>query len=315
MKIVFLDIKTVGSVPYLQKLGELGEFISYPLTPRDKVIERLQHTDIVITNKVVIDKTIMDACSNLKLICVAATGTNNIDLDYARKKEITVKNVAGYSTESVAQSTFAMLLYLMNKLNYYDTYVKSGEYSKSDIFTHHGRTINELNGKIFGIIGLGTIGRRVAEIASVFGSNVIYYSTSGMYRKNQKFKHVELDELLKTADVVSIHCPLNKRTQGMIDLQKLSLMKSSSILLNMGRGGIVNENDLAHVIDEEIIAGAGIDVLINEPINSDNPLLKVHQKEHLIITPHIAWASVESRTELIDQIYQNIKLFINQKIR
>ncbi len=309
MKIAFLDAKTVGEVTNIHKFGELGEFISYPLTPKSKVIERLQNVDVIITNKVVIDKQIMEACPTLKLICIAATGTNNIDLDYAWEKGIPVKNVAGYSTESVAQSTFAMLFYLMNKTKYFDEYVKSGEYCKSDIFTHHAQTITELNGKVFGIIGLGTIGNRVADIAAVFGSRIVYYSTSGKNRTHKKFQHMELDELLKASDVISIHCPLNDRTRGMIDLKKLNLMKPSAFILNMGRGGIVNEYDLAHAIDAKIIAGAGIDVMEHEPIQPDNPLLKIRRKENLIITPHIAWASIESRTALIDKIYQNILMF------
>ncbi|MBN2613230.1 MAG: D-2-hydroxyacid dehydrogenase [Bacteroidales bacterium] len=310
MKIVFLDADTVGNVSNLSRLGELGDFITYPLTPANMRIERVKGADVVITNKVVIDKEVMDACPGLKLICVAATGTNNIDLTVAREKGIAVKNVAGYSTESVAQSTFALLFYLMNKLRYYDDYVKSGDYCKSPVFTHHGREIIQLYGKRFGVIGLGSIGTRVAEIATAFGCETVYYSTSGRNTNSEKYKHLELDELLGTADVVSVHCPLNENTSGLIDIQRLRMMKPSAYLLNMGRGGIIVEKDLAKAIKEGVIAGAGIDVLVNEPINKDNPLLALKESEKIVITPHVAWAGIDSRNLLIEKIYYNISGFI-----
>ena len=307
MKIAFLDVKTLGDAASLNNLKELGELRLYPLTPGSLRVERLKDIEVAITNKVVIDKYVMDNCPALRLICVAATGMNNIDTGYAMKKGIAVKNVAGYSTESVAQSVFAMLFYLMNKLRYYDDYVKSGNYCESDIFTHHGQPFTELSGKRFGIIGLGNIGKRVAGIAKAFGCEVVYYSTSGENRNNKSFQHVDLNMLLASSDIVSVHCPLNERTRNLIDFHRLSLMKSSSYLLNAGRGGIVAEHDLAEALNNEIIAGAGLDVLEIEPVKPDNPLLKIKNPENLIITPHIAWASVESRNRLIDKIYHNIR--------
>lgn len=312
MTIAFLDVKTIGTVKNLNKLKELGELMLYDVTPESIRIKRLKGVHVVITNKVIIDREVIDNCPELKLICVAATGTNNIDVGYALKKGIVVKNVAGYSTESVGQLVFAMLFFLMNKLTYYDNYVKSGAYCESDIFTHHGQPFMELKNKRFGIIGLGTIGRRVADIATSFGCEVVYFSTSGKNTQNKEYQHLDLTELLRSSDVISIHCPLNQHTRDLIDYGKLSLMKSSAYLLNAGRGGIVIEEDLARALDEETIAGAGIDVLTNEPIKSDNPLLKVNKSENLIITPHIAWASIESRQRLLDQIYRNIKEFIDQ---
>ncbi|MBN2214759.1 MAG: D-2-hydroxyacid dehydrogenase [Bacteroidales bacterium] len=309
MKIAFLDVKTIGRVNNLDKLKEFGELAVYPVTPDNMRIKRLKGVSVVITNKVIIDKQVIDKCPDLRLICVAATGTNNIDIRYAFQKGIDVKNVTGYSTGSVAQSVFAMLLFLMNKLKYYDSYVKSGAYCRSDIFTHHGQPFMELMNKRFGIIGLGTIGNRVAEIAEVFGCEVVYHSTSGKNTQNAKYRHLDLEELLKTSDIVSIHCPLNESTRNLVDLAKISLMKPSAYLINAGRGGIVIEKDLARALDEEIIAGAGLDVLTDEPIKSDNPLLRVYRSENLIITPHIAWASIESRDRLLDQIYANIKEF------
>lgn len=315
MKIAFLDVKTIGNVENLDKLRELGELTLYPVTTLMQRIKRLKDINVVITNKVVIDREVIDNCPELKLICVAATGTNNIDIGYALRKGITVKNVAGYSTESVGQLVFAMLLSLMNKLKYYDNYVKSGAYCKSDIFTHHGQPFMELKNKRFGIIGFGAIGKYVAAIAESFGCEVVYYSTSGKNTKNNEYQHIDLIALLKSSDVVSIHCPLNENTRELIDYSKLSLMKSSAYLLNTGRGGIVNEEDLARALDEKIIAGAGIDVLKDEPVRSDNPLLKLGSPENLIITPHIAWASFESRQRLVNQIYRNIKEYIDQPNR
>lgn len=308
--IVFLDVSTLGKVDNLSLLSELGSYTEFELTSENERIQRCEYADIIISNKVVIDQEIMDACKQLKMICVAATGMNNIDLDYAAEKGINVKNVAGYSTESVAQSTFSMLFYLIHQSRYYDDYVRAGDYINSPVFTHYGPDFWELKNKTFGIIGLGTIGKRVAEIALAFGSNLIYYSTSGAHF-SKDYKHIELEELLQISDIVSIHCPLNERTKDLIGHKELSIMKSESILLNMGRGGIVNEGALANAIDTGQIAGAGIDVLTKEPITSDNPLMKVRNKDNLFITPHIAWTSIESRRLLVEKLAQNIKEFLS----
>ncbi|NBC83417.1 MAG: D-2-hydroxyacid dehydrogenase [Bacteroidetes bacterium] len=309
MKIVFLDTDTVGEVDNMMLLKELGDLEMYNYTPSGKTVERLQNADIVITNKVLIDKNVLDACPSLKLICIAATGTNNVDLEYAREKGVEVRNTKDYSTQSVTQATFAMLFYLLHQLTYYDEYVKSGEYAQSPIFTNHFRQYWELNGKNFGIIGLGDIGKSVAGVARTFGSNVNYYSTSGK-NNNTDFQQVDLQELLVSSDVISIHCPLNDRTLNLIGENELQMMKSTAYLLNLGRGGIVNEKALAKAIDEQIIAGAALDVLENEPINADNPLLQIQNKENLLITPHIAWASREARELLLKKIYNNIKAFM-----
>jgi glycerate dehydrogenase len=262
---------------------------------------------VVITNKVLINRDVMDACPELELICIVATGMNNVDLDYAAQKGIVVKNVAGYSTESVTQCTFSLLLYLLNAGRYYDDYVKSGQYAASPVFTHLGREFWELAGKRFGIIGMGTIGRRVATVASAFGAKIAYYSTSGKNLDAAGFPHLSLEELLQTSDVVSIHCPLNDQTRNLLTESRLRMMKRSAYLLNMGRGGIVDEAALARMIDENRIAGAALDVLAAEPIATDSPLLKVLNKEKLYITPHIAWASREARRLLISRTAQNIK--------
>ena len=312
MNIVFLDKKTIGKVENFNLLHKLGDIQVYDQTMPEQVIQRCTGKDIIITNKVLINREIMDALPTLKLICVAATGINNVDLGYAKKKDVEVKNVIGYSTDSVAQVTFSMLLFLLNRLSYYDAYVKSGAYSRSDIFTHYGPVFWELAGKRFGIIGLGNIGRRIAKIAEGFGMEVVFFSTTGR-NNNINYKRFDLNTLLKTSDVVSIHAPLTDSTRNLITYEKLKLMKSCAILLNTGRGGIVNENDLARALNENLIGAAGIDVLEKEPVDSGNPLLKIYNKEKILLTPHIAWTSMESRARLIEKIARNIETFKREK--
>ncbi|MBN1381824.1 MAG: D-2-hydroxyacid dehydrogenase [Deltaproteobacteria bacterium] len=309
IKIVFLDAATVGTVSNLAKISSLGEYTAYDLTEPAERIERIRGHNVVLTNKVVIDREVMDSCPELELICVVATGMNNVDLDYAAQRGIQVKNVAGYSTESVAQCTISMLLYLLHSSAYYDHYVKSGRYAASRMFTHYGREFWELKDKIFGIIGLGAIGKQVAKLADAFGARVVYYSTSGKNLEGMGYQHLSLEDLLRTADVVSIHCPLNERTRNLLDDARLRLMKPTAYLLNTGRGGIVNEEALAGAIEEDRIAGAALDVLATEPIAADNPLLKVSKTHKLLITPHIAWASREARERLIDLTVKNIKSY------
>jgi glycerate dehydrogenase len=251
----------------------------------------------------------MDAAPNLKLICVTATGVNNIDTAYAGQKGIAVKNVAGYSTESVVQSTFASLLALLHNIPYFDYYVKSGAYSTSPMFTHFGHTFRELTGKPFGIIGMGAIGKRVAGVAGAFGANVSYYSTSGQ-NTCPGYTRLGLPELLRQSDVVSIHAPLNEKTKNLIDYAALQTMKPTALLVNMGRGGIVNETDLAKALDNGLIGGAAIDVYEQEPLPDDHPYLCVKNRQRLILTPHVAWSSTEARTRLIQLTAKNIETFI-----
>ena len=306
MKIVFLDADTVGDVPNLDRLKELGDVTFYPVTKPEETKERIKEAEVVITNKVVLDESLIQSADSLKLICVAATGMNNIDRKAAESAGVEVKNVSGYASGSVAQTTFAMLFHLMQPINYYDEFVKSGDYSKHPIFTNMGVNYHELSSMQFGIIGLGDIGSRVAQIAEAFGADVTYHSTSGK-NLDQPYRHMELNELLKTSDVVSIHAPLNENTDGLIGMDELKLMKRSAYLLNTGRGGIVIEQDLAKALDEELIAGAGLDVFEEEPMNPDNPLLSVQNTDRLVMTPHVAWASVEARTELMNGVIGNIR--------
>ena len=300
MKIVCLDAATLGSDVNLDVFGQFGEFKSYQTTAATERIERLKGADVVITNKVVIDKETMDT-SNLKLICISATGMNNVDLAHAAAKGIAVKNVAGYSTASVVQHTFACLFALTNRIKFYDNYAQSGEWAKSEIFTNLDRSIGEIAGKSFGVIGLGEIGRGVARIAAAFGANVSYYSTSGA-NANAEFKRQNLDELLSGCDIVSIHAPLNEKTRNLIGERELNLM-------NFGRGGIVDESAVARAIDGRNLRFAS-DVLETEPMRADHPLLNIKNKENLILTPHVAWASFEARERLVAMIAENIKEFL-----
>ncbi len=312
LNIVFLDALTLGNVEAIEKIEKLGKFTSYETTLPEQRIERIKGNNVVITNKVVIDREVIEACPEIELICISATGINNIDLECAAEKGIPVKNVAGYSTDSVAQTTFSMLLYLLNQLRYFDDYVKSGEYCNSPVFTNHGREFWELKDKHFGIIGLGTIGKKVAQIAEAFGANISYYSTSGK-NTSAPYPRLSLEELLKTSDIISIHCPLNEQTENLIGYTELQKMKPTSVLLNVGRGKIVNEVELAKALNENLIAAAGLDVLEFEPIKNDNPLLHLNCPDKLLITPHIAWVSKEARTTLVNGIFENIVTWINNE--
>lgn len=308
MKIVCLDADTLGNDVDLDAVfGKFGEFVSYNMTEANQTVQRLQNADIVLTNKVLITKDVI-AQTNLKLICVTATGVNNIDLEAAKEANIPVKNVAGYSTNSVAQQTFANILALRNSTSYYENYGKNSDgWAKSPIFVNLDRPIFELSGKKFCVVGLGTIGIEIAKIAQAFGCDVCYYSTSGN-NSNSEFKRVSFKEALQ-CDIISIHAPLNENTKNLFDANALNQLKDGAMLVNSGRGGIIDEEKIAQIIDEREIYFV-TDVLEKEPIRADHPLLKVKNKDRLMITPHIAWASVEARKKLIELSAKNIEDFI-----
>ena len=312
-KIVILDGKTLGDVEF-SKLKEFGTVEYYDTTTADEVVSRIKDANIILTNKVVLNSENLSQAKNLELICETATGFNNIDIKYAKENKIAVTNVAGYSTNTVAQHTFATVLNLYDKLSYYDNFVKSGQYSASGLFTDLSRPFYELEGKTWGIVGFGAIGKRVAKIAEAFGVNVVYYSTSGK-NNNSEYKRVEFEELLETCDIISIHAPLTDKTNGLMNYEAISKMKKNAILVNMGRGPIVVEADLARAIEEELIAGAALDVFAVEPMKADNPLLNLKNKENIVLTPHIAWASVEARGRLFEEVIKNIEAFYKGEIR
>lgn len=308
MKIVFLDTKTLGKDISLDKFNALGEVIKYETTNPSEILNRVQNCDVVVTNKVVISKEIIEK-SDFKLICITATGTNNIDLEAAKKANIEVKNVSDYSTSSVAQLTITLVLELIHKIEYYKEYVNSLKWSQSDIFTHIDKPFFELKNKKWGIIGLGNIGKEVAKIATAFGCEVNYYSTSGK-NLNNNYNSLPLDKLLKDSDIISIHSPLNDSTYNLLNKSNLNLLKEDAILVNVGRGGIINEKDLANKLDSSKSLYCGLDVVEHEPIKETNPLLSIENKDRLILTPHIAWASVEARNTLINKVFDNIKSFV-----
>lgn len=308
MKIVFLDRKTLGYDINLDRFNTLGDVTIYETTKANETLEKVQNADIVVTNKVVLNKDILEK-SNIKLICVIATGTNNIDLEYAKQRGIEVRNVVGYAKATVAQLTFTFALHFIQKLDYYKKYVEDKKWEKSDIFTNLDEPFYELENKNWGIIGLGNIGRRVANIAKAFECNVNYHSTSKK-NLNTEYNHMELEELLKTSDIISIHSPLNESTHNLINSTNLSMLKDGAILINVGRGGIINEKDLAKALDEEKNLYCGLDVLNIEPIEKDNPLNNIKNKHRLIITPHIAWASIEARNMITNTTFDNISKFV-----
>ena len=304
MRIVFLDASTLGAAS-LKPISALGELVCYPYSSPQEALERVNEAEVLIINKVKVTAELMDAAPNLRLICEAATGVNNIDLEAAAQRGIPVKNVAGYSTDSVVQLTFALILNLLCRTAEYDAYVKSGEYSASPIFTEVSRPFMELAGKTMGIVGMGTIGQRVAKAAEAFGMKVIYFSTSGTSHCKD-YPSVSIEEIMTSSDIVSIHAPLNARTNGLIKARELSMMRPEAIVINIGRGGIVDEKALADAISEGRIAGAGLDVFTRDPLPADNPLLHTAHPERLSFTPHIGWASREALDRLVQGIASNI---------
>lgn len=306
MKIAFLDAATMGNVSF-EPFEKLGDFIKYENSTPEQARERVKDIEVLLINKVMVDKELIDAAPELKLICIAATGVNNIDVDYAASKGIPVRNAVGYSTDSVVQSTFMHILSLVGGSHYFDESVKSGQYSRSGMFTDPNWNWSELAGKTIGIVGLGNIGKKVATVAEAFGMKVCYFSTSGTGHCHD-YPCLPLNQLLAESDIVSIHAPLNERTKNLIGAAELAMMKRSAYLINMGRGAIVVENDLAEAIDNGIIAGAGIDVFVTEPIPENHPYLQMKHQERMLLAPHVAWASVESRQRLVGIMAENIAM-------
>ncbi len=314
MKVVFLETDTLGNDVDLTIFEEFSEVIKYSKSEPLLNADRSADADILVVNKVPMNESTLYKADKLKLICITGTGTNIVDFAYTNKRNIAVANVKGYSTNSVVQHTFALLFYLYEKLNYYDNFVKSGDYVKSDIFSRFDIKFNELYGKTWGIIGLGEIGRGVAKIAEAFGCHVIYYSTSGK-NVNREYERVDFNALLTCADIISIHAPLNSDTENLIDGNALEKMKSTAILLNLGRGPIVNEDALVKALETNKIAAAGLDVIKVEPMSPENPLQRIKDSNKLIITPHIAWATVEARQRCVREVYENMKAFLRGEER
>ena len=304
MKMVFLDAATMGDVSFAP-LERLGSLLCYDSSTPEEALERVSDCDVLIVNKVRVTPELIDAAHDLKLICETATGVNNIDLEYAAKKGIPVRNVAGYSTPTVAQATFMHILSLVGSAHYFDDAVKSGRYSASGMFTDVSVNWWELAGKTIGIIGMGNIGRKVAQIAEAFGMKVCYFSTSGTSHCKD-YPSLPLEQLLAQADIVSVHAPLNERTDALIGEKELAMMKPSAYIVNMGRGGIVVEEALVKAVDEGVIAGAALDVYSVEPLPEDSCYLKARHPERFRFAPHVAWASEEARARLLGMVAENI---------
>lgn len=314
MKIVFLDSMTIGTDIDLSRFNDLGEFVCYEKSSREEAYSRVADAEVLIVNKVIADAELMSHAPKLKMVAVTATGYNNVDLSYASAHGIVVANAAGYSTDSVVQHTFALVFALAEKMDYYSNYVRSGEYTKSPMFCNLGRTFYEIKGKRWGIIGLGNIGREVARIATAFGCEVVYYSTSGK-NNNSDYKRVSLDEMLETCDIITVHAPLNDNTQKLMNYEAFCKMKNTAIFVNVGRGPIVDEAGLVAAIRENQIAGAGLDVLDVEPMREDCILRELAGDERLIVTPHVAWATFEARGRLMSEVYLNIEAFLKGEKR
>lgn len=308
-RIVFLDEYSLGGMD-LTPIKELGEYIGYDRTTKEQVLERCKGAEVVIANKSLLKAETLRALPDLRFIAIAATGMNNVDLDVAAELGIGVKNVAGYSTSSVAEATLTFALSLLKNTAYFDNYFKSGAYAASEDIFHFGRPVRQLRGSKWGIIGMGAIGREVARLATAFGCEVAYTSTSGAVRK-EDYPQMPLEELLGWADVVSIHCPLTPTTKGLIGEKELQKMKPTSIIINVARGGIIDEVALAKALNEKSIAGAGLDVFSREPLHS-SPLYDLENSYTLVAAPHTAWAADAARKVLIQRIADNIKEYLNQ---
>lgn len=315
MKLVILERDTYGNDIDFDALEALvDEVVAYPVTAQEDVARRVQDADFVLVNKLLMQKSSLSGSKNLKLLLEGATGYNNIDLDYVRSRGLGAANVAGYSVQIVPQHTFALYLSLSEHIAHFDHYVKSGAYSRSGVFSHFMPSFTELEGKTWGIVGLGNIGKRVARIAEAFGCRVIYYSTSGR-NNNPDYAQVDFDTLLKESDVVSIHAPLNTDTKGLFNAAAFAKMKPSAVLINVGRGPIVDEPALVDALNNGQIAGAGLDVMETEPLPADSPLFNVKDPDKLLMTPHMAWASVEARQRLVNEVALNLKAFLRGERR
>ncbi len=314
MKIVMLDRNSIGFDIDVEFFSKLGEFEHHNTTDVETSKAWIKDADVVIFNKTKMNEEILKDAPNVKLLCVTATGFDNIDLEYAKSRGIAACNIKDYSTPAVVQHTFALALSMLEKIRYYDDYVKSGAYSEQLGFSHFEKTYFELQGKTWGIIGLGNIGRGVAKVAEAFGCKVIFYSASGN-NTTSEYERVDFDTLCKESDILSLHCPLSDKTKGIMNLDAFRKMKESAILVNVARGPVVNEEDLYIALTENMIAGAGLDVLEKEPMDKTNPLGKIKDSEKLIITPHMAWASVEARTRCMEEVYKNIEAFQNGEMR
>ncbi len=314
MKLVVLERNSVGTDVDVSCFERFGEVKYYPNTVAENTAERIKDADIIISNKAPMNESTLKDAPNVKLICLFATGFDCVDLAYCKSRGIKVANVVNYSTAAVVQHTILLALALEEKLAFYDDYVKSGAYAAQDRFSNFDRTFGELDGKTWGIVGMGNIGRRVAKVAQALGCNVIFYSASGKSSCTE-YERVEFEELLAQSDILSLHCPLSDRTKGLMNREAFSKMKQTAILVNVARGPVVDTQALYEALTTGQIAAAGLDVLEQEPIAKDDPLGSITDSTKLIITPHMAWASKEARERLVGEVMENIQAFLNGEER
>lgn len=314
MKIVILERNSVGLDVSVDEIRKYGEVTEYPNTTASDVQDKIRDAEIIIANKAPLNAQTLKDASKVKLICEFATGFDNVDIDYCKSRGIKVANVVNYSTDAVAQHTFALALYVLEKLHHYDHYVKSGAYAAQERFSNFDLPYTELSGKTWGIVGMGNIGKKVAKIAEVFGCKVIFYSASGNSTCTE-YERVDLDTLLKRADVLSLHCPLSEKTKHLIDLDALKKMKDTAVLINVARGPVVDDEALYTALTENYIAAAGLDVTSTEPMKDSNPLSRIMDSNRLIITPHMAWASIEARTRCVSETCKNVDAFLKGENR
>lgn len=315
MKIVVLERNSVGTDVPIDALKAFGDVTAYPNTVGEQEVhERVADADIIIANKVPLNENTLKDAEHVKLICEFATGFDNVDIAYCNTRRIKVANVRNYSTDAVAQHTFALCFYVLEKLRHYDEYVKSGEYAGQSRFSNFELPFVELAGKTWGIIGMGNIGKKVAQIASAFGCCVIFHSVTGKSTCTD-YEQVDFDTLLKESDILSLHCPLSDLTRNLIDKSALAKMKKSAILINVARGPVVNDADLYEALINEEIQAAGLDVTSTEPMKESNPLSKIMDSNKLIITPHLAWASTEARNRCVEETCKNIEAFLRGEER
>jgi lactate dehydrogenase-like 2-hydroxyacid dehydrogenase len=312
VKIVFLDSGTLGSAGDVAIFGELGELEVYEFTYPREVEARIRDANVVITNKVTVDHGAILSARSLELIVVTASVVDGIDLAAARSRGVQVLPIPGYATESVAQMTWCLILSLLCRIRHFAAYVESGNYSSQRYFSHLGDGFTQVWGRRVGIIGLGRIGERVAEIGQVMGADVVYHSTTGA-NANSRYQRVDLTELLKTSHIVSIHAPLNADTTNLLDGRELALMRRDAILVNTARGGIVNEDDLASALAVGTIRAAALDVFEREPLAADSPLMSLAGTENLLLTPHCAWGGDIAQTDLMSSTYRTIAEYIRQR--
>lgn len=314
MKIVVLERNSVGLDVSVEGLSALGDVTVYPNTTAADVKEKIRDAEIIVANKAPLGEEALKEAPRVKLICEFATGYDNVDIAYCKSRGIKVANVVNYSTDAVAQHTFALCFYVLEKLRHYDEYVKSGAYAAQDRFSNFDLSFTELSGKTWGIVGMGNIGKKVASIARAFGCKVIFYSASGQSTCTE-YERVDFARLLAESDFLSLHCPLSDRTRNLIDLKALKMMKKSAVLINVARGPVVNDEDLYTALTENLIAGAGLDVTGTEPMRESNPLGKIMDSNKLIITPHLAWASIEARGRCVSETCKNIEAFLKGEER